>query len=232
MFQDALRARNVGINYGTKWCVYAKIYRASGNEFGILELPASVKNAMEQIASNAASVSDVMTPDPFSHPDKGRNVIINFDKTNNDPRLMYSATPDFSDPVPLTDQELKTLSELPSLEDKFKNKFTRNDFKNQLTGLLAFDAYMESEARKANYAAIKPFNSDIFADSVEALEKEILEKIPETVATGAASSRQAPPAAAEPEIDNTVPTTVVEEVREVVKESVDTSDVDDFLNGF
>lgn len=166
-----------GITGTTKWIVFAEIK----GEFGRLELPTSVKNAMNDIAIGQDDGDGVIETDPFTDPDSGRCVYITKDsqlsveKAKREASKYYSTAIDLKGSTPLSDEQLGKLEEQQSLEEMYVDVYTRKDFDLAIKGLEMFD--------KDKGFGI--FQIDEFLDTIE----DIYNALPEIVEEGEEESK-------------------------------------------
>lgn len=147
-----------GIKAKTKWIVFANLYDEKGAfSFGRLELPTTVKDKMNEISMASDDPDDVIETDPFTDPDEGRCIIIEYDKqltlpqNKRDPKKYYSAALEWKKATPLTDEELEKFSELESLEKSYHLAYRRKDFLMAVEGLRRFDSQIRKELNNEAY---------------------------------------------------------------------------------
>lgn len=194
-FTSPLKGKN-GITGNTKWIAYADLK----GSFGRIELPTSVKNAMNDIAFGQDVEDGVIVTDPFTDPDTGRCIYVTKNSQEDVPRekreasKYYSTAIDINKVTPLSDEELGQLLDQPSLEELYVGVYSKRDFDLAVDGLKRFD-------EKNNFGV---FSVDEFLDTLE----EIYEKLPEAKSNDDKSEAKAPKK-------------VKEEVKEDVQEDSD-----------
>lgn len=122
-----------GIRHNLGFVAYGWI----GEEFGRIEINRTVNDRMNELSIDEES-DDPITVDPFSDPNTGVAVIIEYDPSA-DSSKKYKVNRG-SKARPLTDEQLMHLSEFEPLDSIFNNAYTREDFNNSIEGLRIFDA--------------------------------------------------------------------------------------------
>jgi hypothetical protein len=138
-----------------KWVGFADHTFNKKTTFGRIELSTGVKDAMNKIAASSDDAEDVIETDPFTDPDDGRCLLVDYDKQENqkvkDPKKFYSATIDFKKTTPLTDEQLEEFEKQQPLESQLKDCYTRKDFELALEGLRYLDGIEFKELGSENY---------------------------------------------------------------------------------
>lgn len=144
-----------GLNYRQAWALYVdEIIIATGKtNFGTLEVGKAIKERLNALSMAADDGEDVIATDPFTDPDTGRAVQIEYNKNATKPQDYYKTELDqkttteaingrnytVNRTFPLSDDQLAAFMEVEPLAKRFKNCFTRKDYNLQLEGLEFFD---------------------------------------------------------------------------------------------
>lgn len=148
--EDVKKAINALYNYKTgiptsyKWVCYAEVKNSEGTSFGRLELSNSVKEDLDKLAFAEENAESTMQVDPFTDPDTGFLIQIEYKNPQEvTPQEVYSTTFFTKDYIPvkskLTDNQLENFAKMDSLESMFVNIFTQKDVDRILEGLEVFD---------------------------------------------------------------------------------------------
>jgi hypothetical protein len=139
----------------TNWICYVDKYDKSGKkEFGRLEITDGTKNKLNELAALNEDENTVIGLDPFTDPDDGIAIILNYDphkktaKGLEDFKNYYTLS--FEEkkinkfttektPTPLTDEDLEFWLAQESLEKLYSNSYKRSDFEKALAGLQIYD---------------------------------------------------------------------------------------------
>lgn len=175
------RSQNIfGINYSQKWVMYVKKINDPDNpssfQYGRLEIGKSIKNRLNEIAA-IESENQAITTDPFSDPDEGITVSITFNKDAQQPSEFYRTElymPRMGSSsfklFPLSDDDLKWLSEQESLSSMYQNSFKRKDLDFQIKGLELLD-------KKSGYGILKdPSFIKLIEEAFELMPEEDTEQ--------------------------------------------------------
>ena len=128
-----------GVRGRTTWIVYAAKVEGNAMTLGRLELSGLVKDKMNELSIQDDNAMDVIQTDPFTHPDTGKALLINYDKSQREPVKKYGATLEWRGNYSLTDEQLQAYSKLDNLDKIYKNSYKRKDFEKALNGLKIFD---------------------------------------------------------------------------------------------
>lgn len=122
-----------GIRPTLNYVAYAWI----GEELGRVEISRTIADRMNELSIDEEA-EDPITMDPFSPPDTGVALILEFDPSaENNKKWKVNRG---SKARPLTDEQLMELDKLESLASMFKNAYTREDYDHAVEGLRIFDA--------------------------------------------------------------------------------------------
>lgn len=153
-----------GIIARTSWTCYGEL----NGDFGRVELPVTVKDRLQEIASTQDDSEGIIVVDPFTDIDTGRRVFITFNPQEKDPKKMYAAAIDFNKVSPLTDEQFEKLCEQKSLEEIYTNCYKAETFQLALEGLKRFDeesvAILKGFGFNGGYGI---FSYDTFLDTCE-----------------------------------------------------------------
>lgn len=141
------------------------VYGKLNNTFNRVKLKTTIKNRLNEISASRDKSNGAIVVDPFTHPDTGRSVLINYikDKQN------WTTEIDF-DPTPLTDSDLEELMTQKPLEELYTNCYRLKDFQLAMEGLKRFDEESGEVLRKLGFNA--PYGivaTDAFLDIAEEL---------------------------------------------------------------
>ncbi len=112
---------------GYAWC---------GDEFGRVELNKTVVDRMNELAMDE-EVDEAISTDPFSDPDTGVSLIIEFDKSAESNKKWKVGRG--SKPRPLSNEQLMELDKAESIASMVRNAYTKEDYDRALDGLRIFD---------------------------------------------------------------------------------------------
>lgn len=134
-----------GIKGRTQWQAYVKKYankKGDSPELGIISLPVSVIDKMNELSAGSDDPEDVMATDIFSDPDKGFMMIVKSDPEagKKDPKKYYQVSIDpLAGSDPLTDSDLEWLMEQKPLDEQYVNIYKAKDFYRTLDALKMLD---------------------------------------------------------------------------------------------
>lgn len=142
-----------GLNYQSKWALYADRIVGKTATFGTLEIGAAIKERLNSLAASTDSENNPLATDPFTDIEEGRAVVITYNKSATKPQDYYKTELDavMEDAViagktykmprlfPLTDEQLEVFDKAEPLKKRFVNVFSRKDFNLQMEGLEYFD---------------------------------------------------------------------------------------------
>lgn len=143
-----------GLLYKTNYAMYAdKIEDGKMVKFARLEVGIAVKDGMNK-ASAVEGSDEVISVDPWTDPEDGRAVVIDYNDKASKPADYYNVQIDnlttknankqlVVRTFPLSDEQLENYLKYPSLASLYKKAFKRRDFELQLAGLELFDAEYE-----------------------------------------------------------------------------------------
>lgn len=149
-FSRNANERLPGAMYKTNYGMYAEsIDNGKFVKFGRLEAGEAIKQGLNKAAANEEE-GDVIAVDPFTDPETGRAVVINYDDKASKPADYYNVSLDtfmikegpqkgMARLFPLSDAQLEAFMAFPALTTLYKNSFKRKDFEWQLKGLEQFD---------------------------------------------------------------------------------------------
>ena len=134
-----------GLKPEFKWCGYAlqlqfdkQTAQETSAQRGSIDLAFSVGKKIDALAASFDRRGQVSEIDPFSNPDDGGILVIDYDKKR-DPADMYRVTLDTNIKRPLTDEDIAWLGEQRTLEEQYVMSYTRRDFNMAVDGLQRFD---------------------------------------------------------------------------------------------
>lgn len=129
-----------GITMNTTWVCYAnKIGKDKTKTFGILEYGKSVRDGINEIGT-FEDENDPIDAEPFTDPDEGVPVIIDYDKTQKEAKNKYSVSIGTKPkPMPLSDEELEEYEKVPTLRSLYRGVYKASDFELACKGLQFFD---------------------------------------------------------------------------------------------
>jgi hypothetical protein len=132
----AINAYPNGLKHKTTRVCYASKLSASGwSDVKLLEFGNSVYGQFGKLSLTRKSKK----VDPFTHPDTGRPVLIDYDSNEDDNKERYKVNKE-DDPVKLSDDELDLFMQKDSLEMLYgKSIYTKEDFDIMYKGLEHFD---------------------------------------------------------------------------------------------
>jgi len=156
-FSKVASERIAGIQDRQTWVAYADKLTEDkdGNEkfkFGRIEFNVSVKTRLNKLSAMEGGDEPLGT-DPFTDPEAGRAVIVDYNKAAKKASDYYTTEMDATTvrteingkfyPVqkeyPLSDEQLENYLKYPTLKSLFRGAFKRRDFELQMKGLEFFD---------------------------------------------------------------------------------------------
>lgn len=143
-----------GLGYKQQWVMYVDRIVGQTSTFGPIEIGPAVKERLNSLAASTDGGNAPIATDPFTNPDDGRAVLIKYNKQATRPQDYYTTELDnvtvptviggktYHMPrvFPLTDAQLEAFDKVSPLAKRFKNSFTRRDYKLQFEGLEFFDS--------------------------------------------------------------------------------------------
>jgi len=178
---DAIHHFQTGLMPKTGWVCYAHKFNKDGTkEFGRLELPNSLNNALSKL-SVVEGEDEAIQVDPFTDPDTGKAILITYN-SKSEPKDKYSATVEFRGDYRLSDEELDVFMQQKSLEELFGQlAYKRSDFEKILKGLQIYD----------NEGKYNVFGDTEWLAIVDHISK-MIPKDPQTPTTGSETQSQEP----------------------------------------
>lgn len=137
-----------GIRPITSWVFYGKRY-GEKEEFGLFEVTEGVKRQMNKLSITESS-DEPISVDPFSDPDEGKALLLEFDPEAQK-QGRYTANIEWRGNYALSEEELENFLEFEPLEKLLVNSYKVSDFKRSLEGLQRVD----SELNINNFAEEK-----------------------------------------------------------------------------
>ncbi len=165
------KGKSFGLSYDNSFIVYADKIVGDVRTFGRLQLKTSVKNQLNNLASMQDQSKGPISTDPFTDPDDGIAININYNKQATTSSQYYTVglymplKPGSGGQItlyPLSDEHLERFMLFKPLRDEYRNVYTRTDFDHALKGLQLFD-----KKHGLNY-----FNTPEFVDLVTEYSQE------------------------------------------------------------
>ena len=146
-YKDQKGTYHAGIKPVNKWVFYCDKITIKGKEFGLCEVTNGVKEKMSKLTI-IEDIVDAIVVDPFTDPDEGICLILNYNPNAQKTSDFYSCSLEQKQrdkfnfalvPTPLTDEELEYFMTQDSLKKLFEESYTKRDFNLAFQGLEYFD---------------------------------------------------------------------------------------------
>lgn len=147
-FQYKKNVVGSGLMIDNKWIVYCDKIEGEKRTLGRLEFGMAVRQALNDIIRREDDGESTINVDPFTDPDDGRAIVIDYNSKAERPQDYYSVG--LYAPLvkggggqiklfPLTDEDLEEFMKYEPLSKMFRNVYTRRDFDFALQGITYFD---------------------------------------------------------------------------------------------
>jgi hypothetical protein len=166
-----ITAWDAGIQHKPSYIFYALDYNTQKEEdilkydHGVLEVSKAIKEKIVNLALSSSEEDDVLELDPFTDPDEGNLLVIDYNPSEKDAKKKYQCSMHVKKKVALDDEQLEFISNLKKLSS-YTTNFVKKDLENQIASLELYD--------EENDLGI--FESDEFQKYVKEMNKAMKER--------------------------------------------------------